>query len=201
MKKMLILTAAALVSLLPALQAQDAEEAPNPDAPAKAAPAAGPKAKADKKAAPDKEAVPAGRFADQQKKIEKLYAKLKNAQRNSERKKLNEELVREQKELKYQLNHELKPLKLRINQLKEQVRISSGASRERHQKELAELEAKIKGIETEANLEKWTSPPESEKDAVPNPGPGKKVSKNKKGAKSAKSSKSKKTKNGKKKKK
>ena len=46
MKKLLTLTAAALVSLLPALQAQDAEEAPNPDAPAKAAPAAAPKAAA-----------------------------------------------------------------------------------------------------------------------------------------------------------
>ena len=75
MKKLLTLTAAALVSLLPALQAQDAEEAPNPDAPAKAAPAAGPKAKADKKAATDKEAVPASRFADQQKKIEKIQEK------------------------------------------------------------------------------------------------------------------------------
>ena len=192
MRKLLILTAAALVSLLPALQAQETEEeAPNPDAPAKAAPAADPKAKADKKAATDKEAAPASRFADQQKKIEKIQEKLKKAQKNSERKKLNEELAKEQKELKNQLNRELNPLKKQIDQLKERVRLSSGASREKHQKELADKEAEIKGIETEANLEKWTSQPELEKGAAPNPGSSKNLSKNKKGAKSAKSSKSK----------
>ncbi|MBE6371319.1 MAG: hypothetical protein E7055_04530 [Lentisphaerae bacterium] len=202
MKKLLTLTAAALVSLLPVLQAQEAEEeAPNPDAPAKAAPAAGSKAKADKKAATDKEAAPASRFADQQKKIEKIREKLKTAQKTSERKKLNEELAKEQKELKNQLNHELKPLKKQIDQLKERVRLSSGASREKHQKELAEKEAEIKGIETEANLEKWTGTPELAKGAAPNPGSGKSVSKNKKGAKSNKSSKSKKSKSGRSKKK
>ena len=192
MKNLLTLMAAALVALLPALQAQETEEeAPNPDAPAKAAPAADPKAKADKKAATDKEAVPASRFADQQKKIEKIQEKLKFAKRNSERKKLNEELAKEQRELKNQLNHELKPRKEKIDQLKERVRLSSGASREKHQKELAELEAEIKGIETEANLEKWTSQPEREKGAAPNPGSNKNLSKNKKGTRSSKSSKSK----------
>ena len=98
--------------------------------------------------------------------------------------------------MKNQLNRELNPLKKQIDQLKERVRLSSGASREKHQQELAEKEAEIKGIETEANLEKWTGTPELAKGAAPNPGTNKNLSKNKKGAKSAKSSKSKKSKIG-----
>ena len=195
MKKWLSLTAAMLVSLLPGLQAQDAEEeAPNPDAPAaEPAPAGGKEAKAKggakdaKGGAKDAKGAQAedkkSEFSAQQQKIQGLLDKMKKAKRGSEKRKTRDALFREQRKLEHMVNQKLKPYELKIPQLKERLRWSSKDNRAQTEKELADLEAKIETIKKDADLEKWCAKPDgvtTDPGSAPNPGPGKKIRRGKK---------------------
>ena len=197
MKKWLSLTAAMLVSLLPGLQAQDAEEeAPNPDAPAaESAPAGGKEAKA-KGGAKDAKAKGGAKdakgaqtedkkseFSAQQQKIQGLLDKMKKAKRGSEKRKTRDALFREQRKLEHMVNQKLKPYELKIPQLKERLRWSSKDNRAQAEKELAELEAKIETIKKDADLEKWCAKPDgvtTDPGSAPDPGPGKRIRRGKK---------------------
>lgn len=186
MKKLLCLTAAALVSLLPGLQAQDTEEeAPNPDAPAEA-PAKG-DAKNAKGAAKDnkkgQDAAPKSDFSAQQKKIQTQMDKLNKAKRGSEKRRIRENLLREQRKLEFQVNQKLKLLQDKVAPLKERIRLSQKKYRVPLEKELAELEARIESIKKDADLEKWCAKPKGnapEAGSAPDPGPSRKIRRGKK---------------------
>jgi len=204
MKKLVTLTAAVLISLLPGLQAQDSEEdAPNPDAPAaESAPAGGKDAKAKggakgakaKAGAKDAKAdakdakgeqAEAGKseFSAQQQKIQVQMDKMKKAKRGSERRRVRDVLLREQRSLQYMVTRKLKPYEDQVSQLKERVRLSRKEYRAQLEKELADLEAKIETIKKDADLEKWCAKPDSitaDAGSAPNPGPGKKIRRGKK---------------------
>lgn len=195
MKKWLSLTTAVLVSLMPGLQAQEAEEeAPNPDAPAaESAPAGGKEAKAkggakDAKAgAKDAKAKQAeskkSEFSAQQKRIQVQMDKMKKATRSSEKRKVRDALLREQRSLELQVNRKLRPLQEKVSPLKEALLRCEDRRKAQLEKELNELEAEIEAIKKDADLEKWCVKPDSivpDAGAAPNPGPSKKVRRGKK---------------------
>ena len=179
MKKLLSVTAAVIASLLAGLQAQEAEEAPNLDAPV-AAPA-----KTDVQAPAAEEADAKGKkaenrdnpFAEQQKKIDTQMTRLKKAKKSSERRKIRDVITREQHNLEVMLNRKLKPYQDKVSPLKERIRISTKNTRPRLERELADLEAEISRIKKEADLEKWGKKIDIDDSSgnVPNPGPGKKA--------------------------
>jgi len=197
MKKLLSLTAAMLVSLLPGLQAQDVEEeAPNPDAPAaEPAPAGGKEAKTKAKGgakdakggAKDAKGEQAeskkSDFSAQQQKIQALLDKAKKAKRGSEKRKIRDALSREQRNLEILVNRKLRPLQDRVSPLKERIRLSRPNYRPQLEKELADLEARIETIKKDADLEKWCAKSDgssAEAGSAPNPGPSKKNRRSKK---------------------
>lgn len=179
MKNLLSMTAAVLVSLLPGLQAQEPEEAPNLDAPSAAT------AKTDVQNSAAEASDAKGKkaenrenpFAEQQKKIEAQFAKYKKAKKPSERRRIRDVIIREQHNLEVMLNRKIKPQQDKISPLKERIRISTKNTRPRLEKELADLEADISRIKKEADLEKWCKKVEDDVSSgnAPNPGPGKKA--------------------------
>ena len=194
MKKWLSLTAAMLVSLLPGLQAQEAEEeAPNPDAPAAPAPAGAKDAKAKAGAKDAKGGAKDGKgeqteskkseFSAQQQKIKILQDKMKKAKRSSEKRKIRDVLLREQRKLEFLVNRKLKPLQDQISPLKERLRWCEKNHRARLEKELTDLDARIETIKKDADLEKWCAKPDgpvTEPGSAPDLGSGNKVRRGKK---------------------
>lgn len=178
MKKLLMVTTAVLMSMVPVMQAQESDEAPNPDAQGSGAPAAQTADKTGK----DAKAAANNPFAGQQKKIDDLMKKMKNAKKVSERRRLRDSLNREQRNYEILVNRKLRPLEDKVNPLREQIRLSPKSSRAQREKELAELEAKIDQLKKAADLEKWCSKVENNSsDNAPNPGSsGKKIRRGKK---------------------
>ena len=189
MKKILYAGMAAILALLPqVVKAQDAE-APNPDALEAKDNQPGKKdAAADKNA--DKNANKAGQFAERQKTINGIMEKLKKATRNSDKRKYREQLTREQRAYQREVNHAREPLETQIKKLKAQLKYPA-VNKQKLEKELAEQEQKLQTVNKEADLEKWCVKPETLTNDSPDPGPGKKASKNKKTKKIRRSKKSK----------
>ena len=190
MKKLLFAGTLAVMTLLPQLMNGQDAEAPNPDAleakETKGAPAAGktPAAatEADKNAAKDKT------FADQQKKINDLMEKLKKATKNSEKRKIKDQLLKEQRAYQREVAHAREPLEDQIKKLKAQIQFPD-VDKQKLERELAEREQKLQAINKEADLEKWCVKPDTLIKSSPNPGPGKKAAKAQKSQKNRKSKK------------
>ena len=152
MKKLLLLTAAALLLAVPELKAQDADDEAPGAGDGKTAAQAGDKKAGDKKAedkAPAKDNV----FAGQQKKIQNLQAKLEKAKKKAKRR-IAAQLRSEQNALRRMYVNKTEPIKKKIATLKEQARIKP-AQAEKLEKEIAPLEEKLKALEETAELEKW----------------------------------------------
>lgn len=182
MKKILFAGMAAVLALLPQMVKAQAAEAPNPDALEAKADQSGKKgavpAAAGKNA--DKDADKASQFSERQKTINGIMEKLKKATKGSDKRKYREQLLREQRNYQTEVAHARKPLEEQIKSLKERLRYNRGARKQQLEKELAELEQKLQSVDKEADLEKWCVKPENLTNDSPDPGPGKKASKNKK---------------------
>ena len=152
MKKMLLLTAAALLLAVPELKAQDADEE-TPGAGAEKTEAAGAEKKTGDKKAEEKAPAKNNVFAAQQKKIQNLQTKLEKAKKKAKRR-LAAQLRNEQNSLRRMYVRETDPIKKKIATLKEQIRLKP-AQAEKLQKEIAALEEKLKALEEAAELDKW----------------------------------------------
>ncbi|MBO4648620.1 MAG: hypothetical protein J5806_10745 [Lentisphaeria bacterium] len=152
MKKMLLLTAAALLLAVPELKAQDADEE-NPGAGAEKTEAAGAEKKSGDKKAEEKAPAKDNVFAGQQKKIQNLQTKLEKAKKKQKRR-IAAQLRNEQNALRRMYVRETNPIKKKIATLKEQARLKP-AQAEKLEKEIAPLEEKLKALEEAAELDKW----------------------------------------------
>ena len=192
MKKVLFAGTLAVMAILPQLMNGQDAEAPNPDEleakASKVAPAAGKNPAAASEAG--KEAENAKRFADQQKKINDLMEKLKKATRNSDKRKIKDQLLKEQRAYQREVARAREPLEDQIKKLKTQLQFPD-VDKQKLESELAEREQKLQAISKEADLEKWCVKPETLIKGTPNPGPGKKAAKAQKSQKSRKTKKSK----------
>ena len=180
----------AVMAILPQLMNGQDAEAPDPNElgaktnkgaqTAGKAPAAAPEA--------DKEAGNEKRFADQQKTINGLMEKLKKATKNSERRKIKDQLLKEQRAYQREVARAREPLEEQIKKLKAQVQYPD-VDKQKLEKELAEREQKLQAINKEADLDKWCVKPETLVKSTPNPGPNKKAAKALKTQKNKKSKK------------
>ena len=154
MKKIMRFAAAVLwLAVLP-MAAQEIEE--NAEEPSE------PKI-TDKKSAANQKAPPKKtEFSGQQEKIEMLMKRLPKAKKSSEKHRIADQIRREQNNLKLMLKRKVDPLRNRINPLKEQIRLTSPARREKLKKELDQLEEEIKTLKEDAALEKWCKAEESD---------------------------------------
>ena len=119
--------------------------------------------------------------------------KLKKATKNSEKRKIKDQLIKEQRAYLREVAHAREPLENQIKKLKAQIQYPD-VDKQKLEKELAEREQKLQAINKEADLEKWCVKPDTLIKNTPNPGPGKKAAKAQKSQKNQKSKKSKKNK-------
>ena len=188
MKKLLFAGTLAVMTILPQLMNGQDAEAPNPDE-LEAKASKGPQAAGKTPAAASetgKEAENDKRFADQQKKINDLMEKLKKATKNSEKRKIKDQLLKEQRAYLREVARAREPLEDQIKKLKTQFQYPD-VDKQKLEKELAEREQKLQAINKEADLEKWCVKPDTLIKSTPNPGPGKKAAKAQKTQKSRKS--------------
>ncbi|MBQ9338439.1 MAG: hypothetical protein IJS14_14205 [Lentisphaeria bacterium] len=200
MKKIMFLTVAALLLLVPPATAQDEDgdsDAETETAGEKAADKnadGGDKAasdakgekkdKADAPAAAEKKTV----FSDSQTKIKSLREKrqkYEEAGRRREANKVLDNLKQEQKKLKALFEKEADKIKTEIAHLKEQAKLSSAAVKGKVEEDLKKQEEALKTLEAEADLDTWCKEPkekepEKAKTAQKNKSRKKKITKRKK---------------------
>lgn len=177
MHKIMFLTAAALLFLMPPVNAQDedsAESGGGAEAGEEKTAEDGKTDKADGEAAGDKgEKGKSGEapekktlFSDHQKRIKDLRdkkQKLESAGRRRDAGKIADTLKQEQKRMKSLFDKEAEKIKTEIQHLKEQSKRSSSAMKGKLNEDLKKQEEALKQLEADADIKTWcTEPKEKE---------------------------------------